>query len=249
MNLPRVWTVLSFVLLSHQSFLAAVTAADFLEVVAVGPKRVINHEVELKGSFDDGTIETLLTGPKLFSQSVGIGTERKQGQLAYLNWYRITKPTDEPQHVLSVRDGLSGKKTHQITIEESEFLLSPAQRITTGPPSQVPEELNHFKAYRVVNAAQLSKKLQLSGAFGGVDRTVVKVAFFCLPVEQWHHHERFPIKDSSRCMLVYELLPQQVDVSITTIDQFGLNTLAGESSRWLCVPAEIVKGTSFDSEK
>jgi hypothetical protein len=238
--------MLLFVLLSHQSLLAAVTAADFLEVVAVSPKRVINHEVELKGSFDDETIETLLTGPKLFSQSVGIGTERKQGQMAYLNWYKIAKPTDEPLRVLSVRDELTGKGIHQITIEESEYLLSPAQRIATGPPSQIPDKLNHFKAYRVGNATQVSKKLKLSGAFGGANRTVVKAAFFCLPVEEWHHHERFPIKDSSRCMLVYELLPQQVDVSITTLDQFGLNTLAGGSSGWLCVPAEIVKGTSPD---
>ena len=60
-----------------------------------------------------------------------------------------------------------------------------------------------------------------------------------MPVEELHHDKRLPVKDSQACMMVYELLPQEQEVSITTIDQFGLNTLQGRSSRWLSVPAQI----------
>jgi hypothetical protein len=34
---------------------------------------------------------------------------------------------------------------------------------------------------------------------------------------------------------------EPVTTSITTLDQFGLNTLQAESSQWLCVPAEWVR--------
>ena len=234
-------------LMSLPSIVSADTAPDFFEVVAGTPSRVINHEVELKGQFDDDVTETLLTGPQMFSHSVGCGEKPVRSQNAYLNWYKITEPTSEPQRILSVRDALRGNEAHQITIEDSAFLLSPAQRITTGPPSELPDGLNHLKAYKIVKGPQLSEKVELTGAFGPKDRTAVKAAFFCVPVEQWHHHDRFPIKDSQRCMLVYELLPQEHTSSVTTIDQFGLNNLEVRSSKWLCVPAQIVDRTSAES--
>ena len=151
-------TMLLCTLMSLNSTVSADTAPDFFEVVAVTPSRVINHEVELKGQFDDDVTETLLTGPQMFSHSVGCGEKPVQGQNAYLNWHKITEPTSERQRILFVRDALRGNVAGQITTQDSAFLLSPAQRITTGPPSELPGGLNHFKAYKIVKGSQLSKR-------------------------------------------------------------------------------------------
>ena len=120
------------------------TPGDFFEVLAVTPSRVIDHHVDLQGPFDDAVTETLLTGPQLFSHAVGLGEDAARHQNAYLNWYKITRPTPEQQRVLSVRDPLHGNDVHQLTIENAAFLLSPAQRITSGPPSKLPDRLNYF---------------------------------------------------------------------------------------------------------
>jgi hypothetical protein len=63
-----------------------------------------------------------------------------------------------------------------------------------------------------------------------------------------HHDEHSRIKDSQACMLVYELRPQKCNVSVTTINQFGLNTLEARRGKWICVPAQLVDRTSTDAE-
>ena len=80
------------------------------------------------------------------------GGKPARSQNAYLNWYKITEPTSEPQRILSVRDTLRANEAHQITIENAAFLLSPAQRITTGPPSELPDGLNSSRHIRLLNA-------------------------------------------------------------------------------------------------
>ncbi len=127
-NSISVWSLLLCTLMSLNTVASARGPSDFFEVVAGTPSRVINHEVELKGEFDDDVTETLLTGPQMFSHSVGCGEEPVRSQNAYLNWYKITEPTSEPQRILSVRDALRGNEAQQITIEDSAFLLSPAQQ-------------------------------------------------------------------------------------------------------------------------
>ena len=182
-------------------------------------------------------IETLLIGPQLFSHAVGSAHEAIQEPRAYLNWYEIAQPPIEPTRTVDVRDPLRGKDAHSITIGSSAFLLSPAQRITTGSPSPIPDGLNYFKAYRILDAPLVSKTVKLNGTFGPADRTATRAILLCVPIEQWHHDEHFRVKDSEICLIVYELLPQTHGVSITTLDQFGLNTLDVDSSNWLCVRA------------
>ena len=227
---------------------SARAAGDYFEVMDVTPSRVINHEIELKGPFDDDLIKTRLTGPQLFSHAVGSGEKAAQDRNAYLNWYKIAQPATEPRRILVICDSLRGNKAHQITIQNSAFLLLPAQRVTTGPPSPLPDGLDHFKAYKIVNATQVSQQVKLAGTYGPADRTATKAAYLCVPVEQRHHHDHFPVKNAQDCMLIYELMPHEHKTSVTTIDQFGLNKLDTHSGRWLSVPAEIVGPTSQDAK-
>lgn len=69
-----------------------------------------------------------------------------------------------------------------------------------------------------------------------------------MPAEEWHHAEHFPIKDAQSYLLVYELMPHDQQLTVNTIDQFGLNTLEVSRSKWLCVPAQLVSRPSATTD-
>ena len=224
-------------------------SGDFFEVLRVTPSRKIDHEVDLKGPFDSEITETFLSGPELFSQAIGYGEKNPVQPRAYLNWYSIERPTDASDQVLSVRDTLQGTNTYSITIGKPALLLSPAQRLTTGSPSEIPEGLNYFKAYEIVKGSPEGKEVKLTDTLGSRNRKVLKAAYFCVPVEHWHHDQHSTVKSKENCLVVYELQPQDVTKSVTTLDPFGLNTLKTSSSKWLCVPAQIIRTAAAAKER
>ena len=44
--------------------------------------------------------------------------------------------------------------------------------------------------------------------------------------------------------LIYEVRPHEPKISVTTMDQFGLNELDVQSSKWLAVPVQMVRPAS-----
>ena len=83
--------------------------------------------------------------------------------------------------------------------------------------------------------------MELQGAFAKKHRQPTQPAFFCVPVSHWHHDKYSPVKNQESCLIVYELVPEEVSVNLTTIDQFGLNKLAAKSSKWLAVQATLLE--------
>ena len=223
-------------------------SSDFFEALLVTPTRKIDHEVDLKGPFDRQVTETFLLGPTLFVQAVGHGGKKYVQPRAFLTGYSIERPTDEPSRVLTVRDAMQGAKTYSITIGKPALLLSPAQCLATGTPGAIPERLDYFKAYKIVKGSPAGKDLKLTDTPAAGKRKVLKAAYFCVPVEHWHHDQHSTVKSKKDCLVIYELPSQDVDESITTLDQFGLNTLKSSSSKWLCVPAEMIRGGSAADE-
>jgi hypothetical protein len=215
------------------------------EVLQVEPRRVIDHDVELKGPLDESRRQTLLSGPRYFAQSVADTTSEAPEPRAYLNWYTI-KDGSRESGTLRIRDSLRGEQSYPVTIAEAAFLLSPAQRISSGPPSPLPEGLNYMIAYRVVDAPPADPPATSPGG-PRASRVAGRPAYLCLPVEEWHHDEHFPVQDARTCLIVYETEPQAAESRISTIDQFGLNELTATSRAWSCVSAEVVMGTGTGS--
>ena len=213
---------------------------DLYEVAKVTPSRLIKHDVTIQGRFDAARTVTDLKGPEFFSQPVGMQEKRPQDRDSCLNWYRITNAKSAPKRVLSLRDHLHGSNSYQLRLGSAEFLLSPARRLTSGSPSEASDRLSYFKAYRIIEAPQVDRQVELNDSFGPSGRQVVRAALLCIPVEQWHHHEHFPIQNPKDCLVVYELQPHKHDAKTSTLDQFGLNELNIESCVWLSVPAQIV---------
>jgi hypothetical protein len=223
---------------------------EFLEVVQGEPSNLIEHGVELQSFFDEQRVTTELEGPYYFSLSVGgMGREVKK-EKAYLAWYKIVGSKPEETRKVSVLDLVRGGDIAPMTIESAEYFLSPAQRITSGPPSEIPEGLDHYKAYRIADAPSHELDLQLGESSGAKKRTVGKARFLCVATDEWHHDEHFPASHRQAGFVVYELDPQEHSQQIGMIDQFGLNQISTNSSRWLCVRAVLLsKGAKQDSSK
>ncbi len=222
----------------------AQTHSQCLEVISVQPSREIRHDVQLKDQFDSEGVVTDLIGPKLFSHQVGIGAAASTEVATYLNWYAISRPLPEGTRNVTVQDQLHGRDARQITIGKPAYLLSPAQRVTTGAPSEIPDSLNYFKAYAIVRGETATREIALKGALGPPKRRIVKAAYLCVPVEHWHHDDHSAIKRQDDCFVVYELEPEKVNQAFGTLDQFGLNQLKAVASGWLCVPARLVNDDS-----
>ncbi len=222
---------------------------DSMEVVAVKPSNLIEHEVELKGKFDDEKKEIFLVGPQFFSRAVGLQEKSAKNESTFFNWYRISPPTQRPKQIVSITDPLQRKNVQRLNIQKSAYLLMPAQTLSSGSPSEVPEGLGCFEAFEVLNGPKMRKSVSLKSTEGTKPRIVTKLAYICFPAEQWHHHEHFPVTNREACLLVYELESQELDLNVTTIDQFGLNKLSVNSARWLCVPGEIVGDSSGEKSK
>jgi hypothetical protein len=228
------------VLLANAEPVQAHSPVEFLEVLQGEPSNLIDHGVELQSFFDKQRLETELTGPHFFSVAVGgMGRQAKE-EKAYLSWYRIVDPKPEVTRSVSVLDLIRGGDTAPLTIGSAEYFLSPAQRITSGPPSEIPEGLDHYKAYRVEDASSRDLDVQLSGSSGPVKRVVGKPLFLCVATEEWHHDEHFAVSHRQAGFVVYELDPQESLQQLGMIDQFGLNQVSTSTSRWLCVRAVLL---------
>ena len=217
---------------------------DLFEVVKVTPSRLIKHDLTIQGRFDAERIVTDLKGPEFFSHPVGKHEKRARDRDSCLNWYRITDAKSEPARRLSLRDPLHGSDSYPLRVGSAEFVLSPAQRLTSGSPSEASARLSYFKAYRIVEGPQVNQQVELNDSLGPQSRQVIRAALLCIPVEQWHHDDHSPIKNPKDCLVVYELQPHKHNAKMSIMDQFGLNELSIESSVWLTVPAEIVADQS-----
>lgn len=210
------------------------TPVEFLEVIEGKPSLLIEHGVEVQGLLDKQKSETDLEGPYLFSIAIGCMDREVKKQKAYLSWYKIVGGQQERQRKVNVVDLVSGAKSG-LTIGSAEYFLSPAQRITSGPPSEVPDGLDHYKAYRIVDSASREIEVTVTDSVVKGQRIIGKPIFLCTAAEEWHHDEHFSASHPFSCFVVYELNPKECDENFSLIDQFGLNQIAGKKSRWLCV--------------
>lgn len=211
------------------------TPVRFLEVLQGEPANLIEHGVDLKGLFDDQKVATDLKGPFHFSLAVGCSGRKVEKEKAYLCWYRIADSRKEAPRRVAVVDLIRGAESKPLRIGSAEYFLSPAQRITTGAPSRVPDGLDHYKAYRILDAPAHELAVTLDESAGPAKRTVGKPLYLCVATEEWHHDEFFPASHVRDCFVVYELDAQDHSTQISLIDQFGLNQITCTKSQWLCV--------------
>jgi hypothetical protein len=220
------------------------TPADFLEVLQVQAASPIKHAVELKSRLDQKKAATDLSGPEFFARAVGGMKRPVKHPRAYLNWYKIDRPQPQPVRELVVLDMVRGSANKSLKVDVAQYLLSPSQLITSGVPDPVPEGLDHYKAYRVVDAPVLQMEVELTDSAIAGKRVVGKPLFVCIASQEWHHDEYFAASHPNDCFVVYQLDVQVAKEEFNTLDQFGLNELRCKQSLWICVRAALLRTKS-----
>ena len=240
-NFTPILGILLFLGLFLGASVEAHSPVDFLEVIKVDPAQLIEHDVELKTNLDSDRVKSSLKGPVYFSRAVGaLGREIKK-PLAYLNWFVIANPKTKSSQDVEVLDMVRGSRSKKLRIGPAEYLLSPAQRITTGAPDPIPEGLDLYKAYRILNGTDVGLELQMTDSLGAGERKVGKPLYLCVPTSQWHHDETVTPSHPKDCFVVYELEDQPLEGSFSTIDQFGLNELRAVDQPWISVRAAFLR--------
>lgn len=217
---------------------------DFLEVIRITPAQMIEHGVETKSRYDSERKESSLEGPVYFSRGVGAMKRDVQSPRAYMNWFAIKNPTQQPKRQVDVLDMVRGGTSKQLQIGSAAFLMSPSQLLTSGSPDDVPEGLDIYKAYEIHNGNSVDLTLDIESSLGKGRASVGKPIYLCMPSEEWHHDETFAATHPNDCFVVYEIDEQPVGSTFNTIDQFGINELKGSSLRWICVRAAFLRDKS-----
>jgi hypothetical protein len=209
--------------------------ADQLLVFAAQPKKTIEHGVEWKGPFDPRRRETMLIGPTHYAATVRRDLQTTAANPVF-NWYQIKDPPESLPTRVKVWVDSADDAPRDFQLGAPAYFLSTTQRISEGTPASVPEGLSHFVAYRVLNGEASQREVTPAADSKTPD---VSAAFFCIPVEEWHHHQHFPVENRATCLVVYTTeTTKSADPKVTTLDQFGLHTLQLEPAAWLCVPGK-----------
>lgn len=182
------------------------------------------HGLEIKASSDSEKRWASLKGPKFYSAPI----RETPGELpSYLSWYEIRKPKAETPRSITLRDSFSGEQSFTVTLGDPAFFAMPVQTLGDGAPKQIPETLDHFIAFKIINPESVELPEPTPG----------KPAYVCIPAEEWHHAEHFPIKRPGTLLMVYALETSPANSKTTIIDQFGLNKLTMQSKDMVYVPA------------
>lgn len=217
---------------------------DFLEVVQVKPAQLLEHGVETKSRYDSARRESQLEGPAYFSRSVGAMKRAVKSPRAYMNWFVIKNPTQQPKRQVEVLDMVRGGTSKQLQIGNAAFLISPSQLLTSGAPDEIPDGLDIYKAYEILDANSVNLNLDIASSLGNGKVSVGKPVYLCMSSDEWHHEETFPSTHPNDCFVVYEIDEQPVASTFNTIDQFGINELKGSRIRWICVRAAFLRDKS-----
>lgn len=214
---------------------------DFLEVIRVKPAQVIEHGVETKSRYDSERKKSSLEGPVYFSRGVGAMKRPVKSPQAFMNWFAIKDAVAQPKREVDVLDMVRGAASKRLRIGNEAFLISPSQLLTSGTPDEVPEGLDIYKAYEIHDSTAVGLKLGIDSSLGKGTATVGKPVYLCMPTEEWHHDETFPITHLNDCFVVYEIDSQPTTSTFNTIDQFGINELKGSNVTWICVRAAFLR--------
>ena len=236
--LPAIAMFLFFTDVRQQA--SAHRPVEFFEVIHVRPVNTIEHAVELQSTLDAKRVESNLVGPEFIARSVGCMGRPASIKSAFLNWYRIGNPMEASPRTVSVLDLIGGEDGSKLTLGAAEFVLSPAQRIQSGPPDQIPEGLDHYIAYRIVDPSKLGTPIDIESGGNTQSRKVVRSVFCCVSAKQWHHDEFIDATHPRDCFVVYEMESRPNAEKFSTIDQFGMNRLRASKSVWLGVRATLL---------
>lgn len=222
---------------------AADARFEHMAVYRATPERQINHAIDWKGVLTPTRHRSTLVGPLRHSAAV-IARDKA---ITVFNWYELSPAVKIGRFRVRISPASGDGEANEYQIEDATHFLSTTQLLGAGEPAEIPAGLGHYVAHRIVGQSGQARPLQISTDTGVAEFQLKQPAFLCLPVEEWHHDDYFPATESRACWVVYLITSQDHLASISTLDQFGLNTLQLDSAEWLCIPSTKFEIISDDS--
>ena len=216
--------------------------AEYFEVIKVTPREKIDHRVRISDPFKENLFPVRLRGPLYFSQPISSPASSEKPPRkppAILNWYTVQESALESGRTLLLTDLLSARP-YRVKLAEPRYLLSPAQKVTTGNPAAIPQGLNYFLAYRIEESDQPLDEFKNRVIGKSPRRKLLSPYLICLPVEERHHFDRFPVKAKGVLLVVYKATPRSQEGNISTLDQFGVNRLEMLSNDWIYIKGRML---------
>ena len=242
--------ILFITALSWVSAIAGITAssgkaaepAEYFEVMKVAPREKIDHRVRISVPFKGDMLPVRLRGPVYFSQplvSPASSEKPPRKPPAILNWYTVQEPALQIDRTLLLADFLSDRP-YRVKLAEPMYLLSPAQKVTTGDPAAIPQDLNYFLAYRIEQSDQPVDAYKNLVIERPPERKLLSPYLVCLPIEERHHFDHFPVKAKGVLLVVYKATPHSHEENVSTLDQFGFNRLKMLSNDWIYIKGRLL---------
>jgi hypothetical protein len=170
----------------------------------------------LRGQFDRRPMKMRLRLLDFFGNPVSKNGEPLYDKHAHLAWYRGIQPPEPMRRVLL--ENQFGK--FDIRTGTGYGLLVPTQKLVRG--SVFPEQLDHYKVYRLVDVEQVPNAvLKLRDQFGAEEVKLRWPLFFAVPVMKRHGTKTYPIRNDRAHLLIFLITARDLKKSIKLRNQFG----------------------------
>jgi hypothetical protein len=178
--------------------------------------RAADGDVLLQGQFDRGPQKMQVRLLDFFANPVSKNGEPLFDKNAHLAWYRGVQPPEPPRRV--VLENQFGK--FDIRTGTGYGLLVPTHKMEQG--SVFPEELDHYKVYRLLDVEQVPEKvLKLKDQFGGEEVKLRLPLYFAVPVKKRHGDKTYPIHNERAHLLIYSITTRETPKTIKIRNQFA----------------------------
>lgn len=152
--------------------------------------------------------------------------------ISFTGWFLLLAAESSVQQ-LALRHALAGLQ--KLLLGPALYLLVPSHKVEEG--STFPSQLDHYKAYQVLEGQLVDKNVALADQIDKQDRVeVTKPALFCVPVAKTVNDKTSRIVNAKAHLTFYDITPRRHRVRKTSKDQFGEHQLVLATSVFLGVP-------------
>ena len=170
----------------------------------------------LRGQFDRRFQKMQLRLLEFFGNAVSKNDEPLYDRNAHLAWYVGVQPTEPLRRVIV--ENQFGE--FDIRTGRGFGLLVPTQKVERG--SQFPEQLDHYKVYRLADVERAPEKaLNLRDQFGRDEVRLRLPLYFAVPVVKRHGKKTYFVRNDRAHLLIFSMTSRELQKNVRLRNQFA----------------------------
>ena len=217
---------------NYEDEFGAILGLDHFKFYNVAPVEM-KASVTLRGQFDKDAVSASLAAIERFASPVTQYGAQIISPSSHLTWYKLVQGVREPRRAVEFENEFG---IQIMLLGQPVALLAPTK--TVGSGSEIPNDLDHYKVYEVLEVKPIKRKVPLIDQFGAKDDvTIGKTMFFAVPVIKKYGDKVSPIVNVKAHLTFYAILPKKpINMTKETVDHFGKHKLAFVESELLALP-------------